>query len=100
MANEDKQVEWITVDGQPVSTANLRPDIHERAQHNIEQREQAVAAARQDGDRHEEGMQLVQLGEACLNLAQTDRAVACYEQALAIFGEFGEQREEAVCHLT
>ena len=50
MANDDKKVDWILVDGENVSTANLRQDIAERAQHKIEQCEQAVAAARGNAD--------------------------------------------------
>ncbi len=80
------------------NTANLKQDILEKAQHKIYQYDQAVAAARANNDRHDEGVQLINLGKACFNLGQVKRAIECYEQALSIFGELGDQREEANCH--
>ena len=98
MANEHKKVDWIRIDGGDASTANLKEDILEQCQHKIEQCREAVAAARENGDRHEEGIQLIKLGQACKNLGQIKGAIESYEQALSIFQERGDQLEEANCH--
>jgi tetratricopeptide (TPR) repeat protein len=98
MADEDKKNEWIRLDGENASTANLRPDILEEAQRKIEQCDRAVAEAHANSNRPEEGAQLVKLGQACFNLGQAKRAIESYEQALSIFGELGDLREQANCH--
>ncbi|MCK6629104.1 MAG: tetratricopeptide repeat protein [Anaerolineae bacterium] len=51
----------------------------------IEHFEQALATARQNGDRHSEGNSLGNLGLAYRDLGQTERAMQYLKQALAIF---------------
>ncbi len=53
----------------------------------IEHYEQALAIARETGDRRGEGIRLYGLGVACAALGQAERARECLERALAIFEE-------------
>ena len=56
---------------------------------------EALAAARQEGDRREEGMQLLNLGAAFSRVTLFWTAMEQYEQALAVFREIGDQNQEA-----
>jgi tetratricopeptide (TPR) repeat protein len=58
--------------------------------------EQALAIAREIGDRHNECSWVSNLGNAYRNLGQVERAIVHYEQALAIAREIGDQRGEGV----
>jgi len=56
--------------------------------------EAAAAAAREIGDRRNEGAHLGNLGLAYRDLGETRRAIAHYEQALKIAREIGDRRGE------
>ena len=60
----------------------------------IEYYEQALAIAREIGDRRGEGTDLGNLGNAYADLGQVRRAIEYYEQALAIAREIGDRRGE------
>ena len=60
----------------------------------IEFYEQALAIAREIGDRRGEGANLGNLGICYLALGQTSRAIEYLEQALAIAREIGNRRDE------
>ena len=56
--------------------------------------QQALAIARETGDRASEGLWLGNLGSCYADLGQTDRAVEHYQQALAIAREIGDRASE------
>jgi tetratricopeptide (TPR) repeat protein len=58
--------------------------------------EQALAIAREIGDKRGEGNRLGNLGNAYSALGETRRAIAFYEQALAIDREIGDKRGESI----
>ena len=60
----------------------------------IDSYEQALAIAREIGDRRGEGADLGNLGNAYADLGQVERAIDSYEQALAIAREIGDRRGE------
>jgi len=60
----------------------------------IEYDEQALAIAREVGDRRGEGNRLGNLGNAYADLGQVAEAIGYYEQALAIAREIGDRRGE------
>ena len=60
----------------------------------IEYYEQALAIAREIGDRRGEGADLGNLGLAYSALGQVAKAIEYYEQALAIAREIGDRRGE------
>jgi tetratricopeptide (TPR) repeat protein len=60
----------------------------------IEFYEEALAIARETGDRQRESLWLDHLGSAYRDLGQVERAIEFYEQALAIAREIGDRREE------
>ena len=62
----------------------------------IEYYEQALAIAREIGDRRGEGADLGNLGTAYLTLGQVERAIEYYEQALVIAREIGDRRNEGI----
>jgi tetratricopeptide (TPR) repeat protein len=59
--------------------------------------EQALAIAREIGDRRGEGNRLRNLGSAFSSLGEAQRAIEFYEQALAIARETGDRRLESEC---
>lgn len=95
MPNKDKKVRWIRFDGEDSDLANLRDDDAELAKHRIELCEQAVATARENGNRREEGAALLKLGVACFSLGKLHCAIEHYEQALSIYREIGDRNREA-----
>jgi tetratricopeptide (TPR) repeat protein len=58
--------------------------------------QQALAKARQEGNRREEAVQWTNLGLVYYNLGQGKRAIECYQQALAIFREIGDRAGEGM----
>jgi tetratricopeptide (TPR) repeat protein len=56
--------------------------------------EAALAATRSTGDRHREGMALINLGNAYQQLERLGEAVKCYEQSLVIFRETDDRHSE------
>ncbi|HHS97440.1 MAG TPA: tetratricopeptide repeat-containing protein, partial [Chloroflexi bacterium] len=60
----------------------------------IEHYEQALAIAREIGDRRGEGIHLGNLGNAWADLGEVRKAIDYYEQALAIAREIGDRRGE------
>ena len=60
----------------------------------IEYYEQALAIAREIGDRRGEGASLGNLGRAYADLGDARKAIEYYEQALAIAREIGDKRDE------
>jgi tetratricopeptide (TPR) repeat protein len=60
----------------------------------IECGEQALAIARETGNRNDEGLWLGNLGSSYADLGQTQQAIAHYEQALAIARETGNRNNE------
>ena len=56
--------------------------------------EQALAIAREIGDRRGEGTDLGNLGNAYCCLGQVEEAIGYYERALAIAQEIGDRRGE------
>jgi tetratricopeptide (TPR) repeat protein len=62
----------------------------------IEQYEQALAIAREIGDRQGEGSVLGALGNAYSDLGQVEKANEQYEQALAIARELGHRQNEGI----
>ena len=60
----------------------------------IDYYEQALAIAKEIGDRRGEGAWLGNLGLAYSDLGQVERAIDYYEQALAIAKEIGDRRNE------
>ena len=59
--------------------------------------EQALAIARETGDREGEAIDLSNLGNCYADLGQIPRAIELYEQALAIARETGDREGEATC---
>jgi tetratricopeptide (TPR) repeat protein len=62
----------------------------------IEHTQQALAIARETGDRGSEGAQLGGLGNLYSTLGQTEKAIEHYQQALAIARETGNRNGEGV----
>jgi tetratricopeptide (TPR) repeat protein len=60
----------------------------------IDYHEQALAIAREIGDRRGEGADLGNLGNAYAALGETRKAIDYYEQALTIYREIGDRRGE------
>jgi tetratricopeptide (TPR) repeat protein len=60
----------------------------------MELREQALAIAREIGDRSAEGRQLGSLASCYADLGQTQRAMELHKQALAIAREIGDRSAE------
>src|SRR5262245_14297212 len=60
----------------------------------IECDEQALAIARETGNRNDEGLWLGNLGSSYADLGQAQQAIAHYEQALAIARETGNRNHE------
>ncbi|CAK8717940.1 hypothetical protein GCAAIG_07390 [Candidatus Electronema halotolerans] len=58
--------------------------------------EMRLTAARQAGDRGDEGWCLNDLGDTCDNRGEPDKALAWYEQARPIYRELGHKEEELV----
>jgi tetratricopeptide (TPR) repeat protein len=65
-----------------------------QAERAIEYHQQALAIARDIGDRRNEGIQLGTLGEAYCTLGQVERAIEYHQQALAIAREIRDRRNE------
>ena len=61
----------------------------------IELHQQALAIAREIGNRQNEGVQLGSLGNCYVALAETRRAIELYQQALAINQEIGHRQGES-----
>ncbi len=59
--------------------------------------EQALAIARETGDRNNEGSWLGNLGNCYADLGQTQQAIEHYQQALAIARETGDRNAEGSC---
>src|SRR5262249_48783930 len=53
--------------------------------------EQALAIARQIGDKHGEGSRLCNLGSVFSRLGRLEEAMGCYEQALALARQIGDK---------
>jgi len=93
--NHDSKSRWVHI-GEGDELANLGDVDAEAAKHKIDLCEQAVATARENGNRREELAALIDLGDACcFSLGQFKRAIEHYEQALTISRELGDRREEA-----
>jgi tetratricopeptide (TPR) repeat protein len=60
----------------------------------IEYHQQALAIAKEIGDRRNEGTWFGNLGLAYADQGQVERAIEYYEQALAISKEIGDRRNE------
>ena len=80
--------------GQPWATWALAYADLGDARRAIEFYEQALAIAREIGDRRGEGNALGNLGIAYADLGETRRAIEFYEQRLAIAREIGDRRGE------
>ena len=94
MPNEDETVRWIRFggeDGELVIGGGDEAELGDR----IELCEQAAAAARESGDRREEGAAVLNLGIACFSQGKLDCAIEHYERALAISRELSDRQEEA-----
>jgi tetratricopeptide (TPR) repeat protein len=80
------------------STGNLGTALHSMGQYRraVACYEQALAAARDHGDRQSEGAWLGGLGNCYFSLGELGQAVDLYEQALAIAREVGDRLGEAV----
>ena len=84
-----KEMRWAT-------WASPTPTLGD-ARKAIEYYEQALAIAREIGDRRGEGTALGNLGLAYAALGDARKAIEYYEQALAIAREIGDRRGEGAC---
>ena len=95
MPDKDTAVRWIRVGGEDGELVIRGDDDGELERHQIEFREEAVAAARESGNLDEEGAALFDLGVAYFSLGQLSKAAEHLEQALVTYRELGDRKEEA-----
>jgi tetratricopeptide (TPR) repeat protein len=96
-ASAEHSAEWTHARrSEGVNLGNLGNAYHDLGQveRAIEYLEQALAIARDIGDRSLEGNQLGNLGNAYKDMGQVKRAIEYLEQALAIAREIGDRSSE------
>lgn len=91
MSGKNTKAQWVRADSGSNSTDHLDDETKRKVKHG----EQAVASAQAAGDRREEGIALVELGDVYFFQAQLPQAIELYQQALSIFQEVGDHSAAA-----